>query len=111
MQAATTIYLSDEAYDVITEEVKKRLLKDYELIPKDKPMLTPWLSLPEFTKKLPVKKDKEWIRMFILPLKPLENMVINVNAGSGHPTKIDPKAIDWVFEHQSEINWKQSLPH
>lgn len=88
-----------------------KMLKPYLVPEKPKqPQIFQWMSLPEFTKKLPVKKDKEWIRMFILPLKPLENMVINVNAGSGHPTKIDPKAIDWVFEHQSEINWKKSLP-
>lgn len=88
-----------------------KMLKPYLVPEKPKqPQVIHWMSLDKFTKKLPIKRDKEWVRMFILPLKPLENMVINISAGRGRPTRVNPEVVDWVVEHQSEIDWNQSLP-
>lgn len=101
--------LDAQDFDVIAAEVKKRLLKDYYLTPKQQEPKK-WLSLKEFVDQMPVKKDKEWFRLFILQRPEVINWVINLNAGKGHATKIAPQVVDWVYKHQTEIDWKQPLP-
>ncbi|QDR72146.1 hypothetical protein FOD75_03095 [Limosilactobacillus reuteri] len=103
--------LDERDYQTITNEVLKRIKQQYSLVPKSHNQIEDWVGIQEFTNCLPVKKDKEWVRMFILSLPTFKNWVINLNAGSGHPTKINKtKGLAWVNDHQNEVDWNQSLP-
>lgn len=103
--------LDERDYQTITEEVLKRIKEQYDLVPKNHNQIENWVGIQEFTNCLPVKKDKEWVRMFILSLPVFKNWVINLNAGQGHRTKVNvTKALPWIMSHQADIDWNQSLP-
>lgn len=107
MQAA----LDKEDYQQIADEVLKLIQDKYDLVPKQQNQLEQWVGIQEFTNALPVKKDKEWVRMFILQLPEFKNWVFNLNAGKGHRVKINiSKGLDWIAKNQNEIDWNQSLP-
>lgn len=107
MQAA----LDEQDYQVITKEVLKRIKEHYKLVPKQTTQVDEWVGIKQFTDQLPIKKDKEWVRMFLLTLPVFKNWVINLNAGQGYRTKVNvTKALPWIMSHQADINWNQSLP-
>ena len=98
-------------YQVITNEVLRRIKECYNLVPKQDVQTDKWVGIKEFTSKLPVIKDKEWVRMFLLPLPVFKPWVINLNAGQGRPARVNlTKALPWIMSHQADINWNQSLP-
>lgn len=103
--------LDERDYQTITEEVLKRIKEQYDLVPKNHNQIDKWIGIQQFTDQLPIKKDKEWVRMFILTLPVFKNWVINLNAGQGHRTKVNvTKALPWIMSHQADIDWNQSLP-
>lgn len=98
--------LDAQDYDVIAAEVKKRLLKDYDLVPKKQSAR--YVSLPQFKKEHCIKKKLEWCRVFLLPKMP---GVYGLNQGKGHHITIDSrKASEWLDEHGDEIDWSQPMP-
>lgn len=105
------ITLDDKERQLIVKEAVEIIRQEYDLPPKHQNQLEQWASIQEFTNALPVKKDKEWVRMFILPLPAFKPWVINLNAGQGRPTRINlTKALPWIMSHQADIDWNQSLP-
>ena len=103
--------LDEQDYQVITDEVLRRIKKYYDLVPKQTSQIDKWIGIQQFTDQLPIKKDKEWVRMFLLTLPVFKNWVINLNAGQGHRTKVNmTKALPWIMSHQADIDWNQSLP-
>lgn len=102
--------LDEQDYQTITNEVLKRIKECYNLVPKQDVQVDKWVGIQEFTNCLPVKKDKEWVRMFILSLPAFESWVINLNAGSGHPVRVNlTKGLAWIEANQNDIDWNQSL--
>lgn len=101
--------LDEHDYQIIANKVLQQITEKYDLVPKQ-PQTDQWVGIKEFTKRLPIIKDKEWVRMFILKRPELKGMAININAGKGHSTKVNPDALKWVKNHQAEIDWNQSLP-
>ena len=103
--------LDEQDYQVITDEVLRRIKEYYNLVPKQTSQIDDWIGIQQFTDQLPIKKDKEWVRMFLLTLPGFKNWVINLNAGQGHRTKVNvTKALPWIMSHQADIDWNQSLP-
>lgn len=103
--------LDEQDYQVITDEVLRRIKERYNLVPKRTSQIDKWIGIQQFTNQLPIKKDKEWVRMFILTLPVFKKWVINLNAGQGRPTRVNlTKALPWIMNHQDEIDWNQSLP-
>lgn len=103
--------LDEQDYQVITDEVLRRIKECYNLVPKQTSQIDDWIGIQQFTDQLPIKKDKEWVRMFLLTLPVFKNWVINLNAGQGHRTKVNvTKALPWIMSHQADIDWNQSLP-
>lgn len=103
--------LDEQDYQVITDEVLRRIKECYNLVPKQTSQVDDWTGIQQFTDQLPIKKDKEWVRMFLLTLPVFKNWVINLNAGQGHRTKVNvTKALPWIMSHQADIDWNQSLP-
>ena len=103
--------LDEQDYQVITDEVLRRIKECYNLVPKQTSQIDDWIGIQQFTDQLPIKKDKEWVRMFLLTLPVFKNWVINLNAGQGHRTKVNvTKALPWIMAHQADIDWNQSLP-
>ena len=103
--------LDEQDYQVITNEVLRRIKECYNLVPKQTSQIDDWIGIQQFTDQLPIKKDKEWVRMFLLTLPVFKNWVINLNAGQGHRTKVNvTKALPWIMSHQADIDWNQSLP-
>lgn len=103
--------LDEYDYKTITDEVLKRIKERYTLVPKQTTQADEWISIKEFTKYLPMKKDKEWVRMFILSLPAFKNWVINLNAGQGHPVRVNlTKGLVWIEDHQNDIDWNKPLP-
>ena len=103
--------LDEQDYQVITDEVLRRIKECYNLVPKQTSQIDDWIGIEQFTDQLPIKKDKEWVRRFLLTLPVFKNWVINLNAGQGHRTKVNvTKALPWIMAHQADIDWNQSLP-
>lgn len=101
--------LDENELDVIAEKVIKRIEANYDLVPKQRN--DNWVGIDEFRKALPVIKAREWVRLYLLTKPEFKDWVINVNAGKGHPTKINKaKAVVWTQAHQNEIDWNKSLP-
>lgn len=105
------ITLDDKERQLIVKEAVEIIRQEYDLPPKHQNQLEQWAGIQEFTNALPVKKDKEWVRMFILQLPEFKNWVFNLNAGKGHRVKVNlSKGLNWVAKHQDEIDWNQPLP-
>lgn len=105
------VSLDEQDYQVITDEVLRRIKECYNLVPKQTSQIDDWIGIQQFTDQLPIKKDKEWVRMFLLTLPVFKNWVINLNAGQGHRTKVNvTKSLPWIMSHQADIDWNQSLP-
>ncbi|MEY8295007.1 hypothetical protein [Limosilactobacillus caviae] len=105
--------LDERDYQMITDRVLQQIEKKYALVPKGQQVqqFDEWVGIKAFTNKLPVGKDKEWVRLFILPLPAFKNWVINLNAGQGRPVRINlTKALPWIMDHKDEIDWNRSLP-
>jgi len=102
--------LDEHDYQIIADKVLQQITEKYDLVPKQS-QDDQWVGIKKFTKSLPVIKDKEWVRVFILPLPAFKTWVINLNAGRGHPTRVNAtQGLAWVNDHQNEIDWNQSLP-
>lgn len=98
--------LDSSDYDMIANEVIKRIVAKYDLLPK-KQSLERLLTVKEFQQQLPVRKRADWIRNDLFYQNPeLKQFAFNLNAGKGHKLKISPKALDWIADHTDEINWK-----
>lgn len=98
--------LDSSDYDVIANEVIKRIVAKYDLVPK-KHIPERLLTVKEFQQQLPVRKRADWIRNDLFYRNPeLKRFAFNLNAGKGHRLKISPKALDWIADHADEINWK-----
>jgi hypothetical protein len=103
--------LDKQDYQHIADEVLKLIKTDYELVPKRHNQIEQWVGIQEFAEALPVRKDKEWVRMFILQRPEFEKLVFNLNAGKGHRVKVNmSKGLAWVNEHRDEVDWNQPLP-
>lgn len=100
--------LDSKDYDVITSEVLKRITTNFDLVPK-KPKKE-WLTLDEFKSKLPITKDKTWLKTFLLVRPEFRGQVINLNRGTGYKVKVSSKMVDWVNRHANEIEWDKQLP-
>lgn len=104
------VQLDEKDYQLIAAKVLDIIKQKYDLVPQQ-PKYDNWVGIKEFISELPVVKGKEWVRMFILTRPEFKPWVINLNAGRGHPTRINlNKGIAWVNAHQDEINWNRSLP-
>lgn len=98
--------LDSSDYDMIANEVIKRIVAKYDLLPK-KQSPERLLTVKEFQQQLPVRKRADWIRNDLFQRNPeLKRFAFNLNAGKGHKLKISPKALDWIADHADEINWK-----
>lgn len=100
--------LDSKDYDVITNEVLKRITAKFDLVPKEKK--EGWLTLNEFKNQLPVTKDKQWLTTILLTKPRFKDQVINLNRGKGYKVKVSSKVIDWINDHVNEINWSEPLP-
>lgn len=102
--------LDEQDYQSIAVKVLDIIKQNYDLVPKQ-PKQDEWVGIKKFTAALPVIKDKEWVRVFILTRPEFKPWTINVNAGQGHPTRINmTKGLAWVTAHRDEIDWNKSLP-
>lgn len=82
-------------------------LKPYLQPINTKPKVEHLLNVEEFQKRLPVQKRKDWIRNNLFQQAPeLKQYAFNLNAGKGRPLKINEKAVDWINNHISEIDWR-----
>ena len=98
--------LDSSDYDMIANEVIKRIVAKYDLLPK-KQSPEKLLTVKEFQQQLPVRKRADWIRNDLFQHNPeLKRFAFNLNAGKGYKLKISPKALDWIADHADEINWK-----
>lgn len=98
--------LDEKDYQSIAEKVKTMLLKDYDLVPKRKP--NKLIGMDEFREKYGHGKAPAWLKLYLLPQMP---GVFGLNAGRGHPIKIDEtKAERWLAKHEEEVDWNKSLP-
>lgn len=98
--------LDSSDYDMIANEVIKRIVAKYDLVPK-KQIPERLLTVKEFQQQLPVRKRADWIRNDLFYQNPeLKQFAFNLNAGKGHRLKISPKALDWVTDHSDQINWE-----
>lgn len=98
--------LDSSDYDMIANEVIKRIVAKYDLLPK-KQSPEKLLTVKEFQRQLPVRKRADWIRNDLFYQNPeLKQFAFNLNAGKGHKLKISPKALDWIADHADEINWR-----
>lgn len=98
--------LDSSDYDMIANEVIKRIVDKYDLVPKQKNPER-LLTVKEFQQQLPVRKRADWIRNDLFCQNPgLKQFAFNLNAGKGRPLKINPKAIDWINDHLDEIDWR-----
>lgn len=98
--------LDSSDYDMIANEVIKRIVAKYDLVPK-KQIPERLLTVKEFQQQLPVRKRADWIRNDLFQRNPeLKRFAFNLNAGKGRPLKINPKAIDWINGHLDEIDWR-----
>lgn len=98
--------LDSSDYDMIANEVIKRIVVKYDLVPKQHSP-EKLLTVKEFQRQLPVRKREDWIRNDLFYQNPeLKQFTFNLNAGKGRPLKISPKALDWIADHADEINWK-----
>ena len=98
--------LDEQDYQTITNEVLKRIKEKYDLVPKQyKPML---ISLKEFRHKYGHDKSPAWLKLYLLPKMP---GVYGLNAGKGHPVRIDVgKVTRWLAQHEDKVDWNKSLP-
>lgn len=98
--------LDSSDYDMIANEVIKRIVAKYDLVPK-KHSPERLLTVKEFQQQLPVRKRADWIRNDLFQRNPeLKQFAFNLNAGKGRPLKINPKAIDCINDHLDEIDWR-----
>lgn len=98
--------LDSSDYDMIANEVIKRIVAKYDLLPK-KQSPERLLTVKEFQQQLPVRKRADWIRNDLFQRNPeLKRFAFNLNAGKGHRLKISPKALDWIADHADEIDWR-----
>lgn len=98
--------LDSSDYDMIANEVIKRIVTKYDLVPKQHSPER-LLNVKEFQQQLPVRKRADWIRNDLFYQNPeLKQFAFNLNAGKGHKLKISPRALDWIADHADEINWK-----
>lgn len=76
------------------------------------PEITRWLTTPEFRKKLPRRKNDNWIREVLLSAPKFQKYVDKGGAdrGRGHAWAIDPKLLHWIDKHPNRINWKAKNP-
>ncbi|MCZ3746529.1 hypothetical protein L2520_03710 [Limosilactobacillus vaginalis] len=100
--------LDSKDYDTITAEVLKRITAKFELVPKQ--TKSEWLTLDEFKAKLPITKDKTWLKTFLLVRPEFKGQVINLNRGTGYKVKVSSQMVDWVNQHVDEIEWDKPLP-
>lgn len=98
--------LDSSDYDMIANEVIKRIVAKYDLLPK-KQSPERLLTVKEFQQQLPVRKRADWIRNDLFQRNPeLKRFAFNLNAGKGHKLKISPKALDCINDHLDEIDWR-----
>lgn len=85
------------------------LLKPYFNELQAKQPVTPMLiGLEEFRVKYAHRKSPAWCRLYLLPQMP---GVYGLNAGKGHPIRIDEdKSTRWLAHHEDEIDWTKPLP-
>lgn len=96
--------------DRVSEEIFQKLRNKYYLVPKN-PDKKGWVGLKEFTELLPERKDKEWVRTYILPRPEFKNWVHNIHPGRGRRTKINAdEGLRWVNTHMNQIDWNIKLP-
>ncbi|MFR0607125.1 hypothetical protein ACLUV9_01910 [Limosilactobacillus balticus] len=104
--------LDEQDYQVIADKVLQQIRKEYDLVPKGqkKQEFDEWVGIEEFTQSLPVIKDKEWVRTFILSLPVFKDWVINLNAGAGYPVRVNKtKGLKWIEKRRVEIDWNKPL--
>lgn len=98
--------LDSSDYDMIANEVIKRIVAKYDLVPKQHSP-EKLLTVKEFQQQLPVRKRADWIRNDLFQRNPeLKRFAFNLNAGKGHKLKISPKALDCINDHLDEIDWR-----
>lgn len=96
---------SEQDYQAIANEVLKIIQEEYELKPKESRQL---IGMQEFRRHYGHCKSPAWLKLYLLPKMP---GVFGLNAGRGHPVKIDVrKAAKWLTKHEDEIDWDKPLP-
>lgn len=85
------------------------LLKPYFDEPQAKqPAIPTLIGLEQFRHQYGHDKAPAWLKLYLLPKMP---GVFGLNAGKGHPVKIDEeKATRWLTKHEDEIDWGKPLP-
>lgn len=98
--------LDQADYQSIATEVIKLIKQEYDLVPKHHdPAL---INLEEFRHKYGHGKAPQWLKLYLLPQMP---GVYGLNAGKGHPVKIDEnKATRWLAKHEDDVDWTRPLP-
>ena len=96
----------EKDYQSIADKVLKIIKQDYDLVPKKiRPSL---INLEEFRHKYGHDKAPSWLKLYLLPKIP---GVYGLNAGKGHPIRIDEeKSSRWLAQHENEIDWSKPLP-
>ena len=84
------------------------MLKPYFDEPQAKPAIPTLISLEQFRHQYGHSKSPTWLKLYLLPKMP---GVYGLNAGKGHPVKIDvEKATRWLVQHEEGIDWDRPLP-
>lgn len=98
--------LDEEDYQSIAVKVLDIIKQDYDLVPKQHGAAL--IGLEEFRRKYGHDKSPAWLKLYLLPKMP---GVYGLNAGKGHPIRIDEgKVAKWMEQHEDSVNWNQILP-
>lgn len=98
--------LDEEDYQSIAAKVLDIIKQDYDLVPKQHGNAL--IGLEQFRRQYGHNKAAAWIKLYLLPKMP---GVFGLNAGKGHPIRInEEKATEWLSQHEEEIDWNRSLP-
>lgn len=98
--------LDDKDYQSIATRVLEIIKQDYDLVPKQSKETL--IGLEQFRHQYGHNKSPAWLKLYLLPKMP---GVFGLNAGKGHPVKIDEeKATRWLTKHENEIDWDKPLP-
>lgn len=87
-----------------------KLLKPY-LSVESHPHVDRLLTVPQFhdelDKRFGIKKRDDWIRNNMFVVCPeLKQFAFGRNTGTGHPLRIDERALGWINIHRGEIDWR-----
>lgn len=73
-----------------------------------RPAVPTLINLEQFRHKYGHDKSPTWLKLYLLPKMP---GVYGLNAGKGHPVRIDEeRATRWLAQYEDELDWTKPLP-